>query len=180
MKIETFEIEGPRLIVPKRFEDSRGWFSETWNYKRDTENGILDPFVQDNMSYSRKAGTIRGLHFQRTPSAQAKLVMALKGSILDIAVDIRLGSRTFGQYIKLELNAEDGAQFYIPEGFAHGFCTQSDDVIVTYKTSNFYSPEHEGGIHWNDPDLEIPWNIGTPILSEKDEKLPFLKDIKFE
>ena len=168
----------PRTILPKRHVDARGWFSETYHEQRLREIGITCRFVQDNQSSSKRTGTLRGLHFQVPPAAQAKLVSVVRGRVLDVAVDIRRGSATFGKHVSVELSAESGLQVYVPVGFAHGFVTLEDDVVVMYKASNFYSPAHEGGIFWNDPDIAIPWPFkDTDItISDNDGRLPFLKE----
>ncbi|MDC7790055.1 dTDP-4-dehydrorhamnose 3,5-epimerase, partial [Rhodoplanes tepidamans] len=167
----------PRLIVPRRFSDSRGWFCETFNARRllDQE-GIAAGFVQDNQSYSAKRGTVRGLHFQVPPHAQGKLVRAVRGRIYDVAVDIRRGSPTFGRFVAAELTAETGGQLWVPVGFAHGFCTLDDDVEVAYKVTDFYAPECEGGIAFDDPDIGIPWPVARDLvsLSDKDTRYPRL------
>jgi dTDP-4-dehydrorhamnose 3,5-epimerase len=170
----------PLAFVTKRYTDDRGWFSETYHEQRLHEIGISCAFVQDNQSYSRRAGTLRGFHFQRPPAAQAKLVNVLRGRILDVAVDIRGGSPSFGKHVSIELSADDATQLYIPAGFAHGFVTLEDDVVVMYKASAYYSPSHESGICWNDPDIGFPWPFGAPdiIKSDKDGRLPCLKDIE--
>ena len=146
----------PQIIVPKRHVDDRGWFSETFHEQRLAENGIACRFVQDNQSLSARAGTLRGLHFQRPPAAQAKLVSVLRGSILDVAVDVRAGSPTFGKHVSVEVSATNGYQVYIPVGFAHGFLTLVDDVLVMYKVSDYYAPASDDGIRWNDPDIAVP------------------------
>jgi dTDP-4-dehydrorhamnose 3,5-epimerase len=168
----------PRVIASKRYVDARGWFSETFHEKRLCEAGIDCRFVQDNQSNSKRAGTLRGLHFQLPPAAQAKLVSVLKGRILDVAVDIRRDSPTFGKYVSVELSAETGRQLYVPVGFAHGFISLEGEVMVMYKVTNYYAPEHDKGIHWNDPDIAIPWPFKEAdiITSEKDGRLPLLKD----
>ena len=166
----------PNIIILKRHVDDRGWFSETFHEQRLANLGIGSRFVQDNQSLSVRAGTLRGLHFQRPPAAQAKLVTVLRGSILDVAVDVRAGSPTFGKHASIELSAESGCQAYIPVGFAHGFLTLEDDVLVMYKVSDFYAPAHDGGIRWNDPDVAIPWPARDIIISEKDGRLPLLRD----
>jgi dTDP-4-dehydrorhamnose 3,5-epimerase len=168
----------PQLIVPRRFIDERGWFSETFNQNRLREIGIACRFVQDNQSYSKKAGTIRGLHFQRPPAAQAKLVSVLKGRILDVAVDMRRASPTYGRYVSTELSSQNARQLYVPVGFAHGFCTLEDDVEVTYKVSDFYAPAYDSGVIWNDTDIALPWPFQAEdiSISEKDRRLPPLKD----
>jgi dTDP-4-dehydrorhamnose 3,5-epimerase len=168
----------PRIIVPKRHVDGRGWFSETYHEERLRDLGIACRFVQDNQSSSKRAGTLRGLHFQLPPAAQAKLVAVLRGRILDAVVDIRQGSPTFGKYVSEELSAESGHQLYIPVGFAHGLLTLEDDVVVMYKTSEHYAPAHDSGIRWNDPDIAFPWPVNEAdiITSEKDRRLPMLKE----
>jgi len=168
----------PRVIVPQRYVDDRGWFSETFNEQQLRRLGIACHFVQDNQALSRRAGTVRGFHFQRPPAAQAKLVSVLQGRILDIAVDIRLGSPSFGKHISTELSAENGRQFFVPEGFAHGYVSLLDDVLVMYKVSNLYAPAHEDGIRWNDPDIGFPWPFADAkiITSDKDAKLRYLKE----
>jgi dTDP-4-dehydrorhamnose 3,5-epimerase len=165
-------------FVPKRFQDARGWFSETYQRDRFKAAGIAADFVQDNQSYSGPAGTLRGIHFQTPPHAQDKLVRCLKGRIWDVAVDLRAGSPTFGQHIATELTAEGGEQFYIPIGFGHAFLTLEPDCEVAYKTSDFYAPECDGGIIWDDPELGITWPLpgAAPELSDKDARLPRLKD----
>jgi dTDP-4-dehydrorhamnose 3,5-epimerase len=166
----------PRLIRPKRFGDERGWFSEVFQAQRYAELGVSVAFVQDNHSYSRDARVLRGLHFQRPPHAQAKLVRCLKGAIWDVAVDIRRGSPTYARWVAAELSAANGLQIFAPVGFAHGFLTLEPDTEVEYKTSDFYAPDCEGGLIWNDPGLGLPWPLagGEPILSPKDTELPQL------
>ena len=165
----------PIVITPRRFGDERGWFSETYNARRLAEQGIDTLFCQDNQSLTRATGTLRGLHFQRPPHAQAKLVRCLAGSIFDVAVDIRRGSPTFGRWVGVELSAQSGRQLFIPAGYAHGFITLEPDCMVAYKVDDYYSAECDGGIAWNDPDIGIDWSIdGTPQLSAKDSDLPTL------
>jgi dTDP-4-dehydrorhamnose 3,5-epimerase len=169
-----------RLIQQKRFKDARGWFSETYSERAFNALDIGVSFVQDNHSFSEAPLTLRGLHFQAPPHAQAKLVRCVRGKILDIAVDIRKGSPTFGQWVAAELSAENGAQFFVPVGFAHGFLTCEPNTEVIYKVSDFYAPETEGGVIWNDPDLAIAWRLpshAAPLLSAKDEKLRSLRDL---
>jgi len=168
----------PRSIVPKRHVDDRGWFSEIFHEKRLRDLGITCRFVQDNQAISRRAGTLRGLHFQLPPAAQAKLVSVLRGRILDVAVDIRSGSPTFGKYVSIELSAENGRQLYIPVGFAHGYLTLEDDVVLMYKVSDYYAPAYDSGICWNDPDIAMPWpfKYNDIIASDKDRRLPLLKE----
>ncbi len=171
--IETFDIPGILLIEPQKHSDERGFFSETYNKKMLADAGFDQEFVQDNHSLSAEKGVIRGLHFQNPPFAQDKLVRVISGSILDVAVDIRGGSPTFGKHIAVELSADNWAQLLIPIGFAHGFCTLEPNTQVAYKATNYYAPDHEGGIRWNDPDLGIEWPVDVEkSLSEKDQNLP--------
>ena len=165
------------LITPKRHGDARGWFAETWSRKAFAEAGLSVQFVQDNQAFSARKGTVRGLHFQQAPHAQAKLVRALKGAIFDVAVDIRTGSPTYGQWAAATLTAEGGEQLWVPRGFAHAYCTLTDDCEIFYKVDGEYAPQCEGGLIWNDPDIAIPWPIGDAILSAKDETLPRLRDL---
>lgn len=177
MDFSNFSIDGVKLIRPRRIPDPRGYFVETWNSRAFAEAGIDVAFGQDNASFSAKRGTIRGLHFQKPPMAQAKLVRVVRGSIFDVAVDIRRASSTFGRHVAATLTAAGGEQLYIPVGFAHGFCTLEADTEVAYKISGFYSPEHDTGIAWNDPDLGIDWPLGLePTLSVRDQKLPRLAE----
>lgn len=166
----------PRLVAPKRHGDHRGWFSESFHEQRLNDLGINCRFVQDNQSYSARAGTLRGLHFQLPPHAQAKLIMVLRGRILDVAVDVRRGSSTYGRHVSAEISAETGQQVYIPVGFAHGFLTLTDDVLVMYKVSDYYAPACDSGIRWDDPDIAIPWPMSAAdfVISEKDSRLPRL------
>lgn len=168
----------PRLIVPRRHPDERGWFAETFHERRLRALGIDCRFVQDNQSCSKRKGTLRGMHFQAPPAEQAKLISVLRGKILDVAVDVRRGSPTFGKHVSAELSADSGHQLYIPAGFAHGVLTLENDVVVNYKVSGFYAPAHEGGIRWDDPDVGVAWPIepGAITLTEKDRRLPLLKD----
>jgi dTDP-4-dehydrorhamnose 3,5-epimerase len=169
------EIEGVYIFEPKVFGDARGFFMETWNRNRYAEAGLDVVFVQDNVSRSSK-GVLRGLHYQN-PNAQGKLVQVLEGRVLDVAVDVRIGSPTFGKRVAVTLSDENFRQLYIPPGFAHGFCVLSETVVFAYKCTDFYNPSVEGGILWSDPDLRIPWEIENPLLSEKDKTYPRLKDI---
>ncbi|RAN32897.1 dTDP-4-dehydrorhamnose 3,5-epimerase [Hyphomonas pacifica] len=166
-------------VQPKRFGDTRGWFAETFRADVFAEAGITEPFVQDNHSLSAEKGTIRGLHFQIAPQAQAKLVRCLKGRILDVAVDIRKGSPRFGKAMSVELSASNGAQLYIPRGFAHAFCTLEKACEVAYKTDAYYAPSRERGIAHDDPDIGIDWPIepAQRILSDKDKMLPRLAEL---
>lgn len=166
-----------KLWRPRRFGDTRGWFMETYSEARALDFGIAERFVQDNHSYSATTGTVRGLHFQRPPRAQAKLVRCVRGAIMDFAVDIRRGSPTYGRFVTAMITAEAGEQIYVPPGFAHGFVTLGPDVEVIYKVSDVYSPECDGGLLWNDPDIGIDWPLparGGPVLSDKDKALPRL------
>ena len=166
------------LITPRRHGDARGWFSETWSRKTLGEAGIHADFVQDNHAFSARKGTVRGLHFQTAPHPQAKLLRVLRGAILDVAVDIRQGSPTFGQWVSAELTSERGEQLFVPRGFAHGYSTLTDDCELAYKVDGLYAPQTEGGVIWNDPDLGIDWRIdGEAVLSDKDKILPRLKDL---
>lgn len=162
-----------------RHADDRGWFSETFSSSRMAALGLQTVFVQDNQSWSRRRGTVRGLHFQRPPSAQAKLVSCLRGRILDVVVDLRRGSPTFGQHLAVELE-DNGDQIFVPEGFAHGFITLTDDVLLSYKVSRPYDPLLDDGIVWNDPDLAIDWPVAEvrPTLSERDKALPRLSGLQ--
>ena len=165
------------VITPKRFSDQRGFFSETYNKNAFEKIGIKSIFVQDNHSLSLEAGTIRGLHFQVAPKAQDKLVRVVRGAIFDVAVDIRKSSPTFGKWIASLLTAERGEQMFVPAGFAHGFCTLEPCTEVVYKVSEFYAPEHEFGICWDDPEIGIRWPEGTnPVLSDKDRKNSRLRE----
>ena len=164
------------LIQAKSFSDNRGFFMESFQESDFKDNKINVKFVQDNFSHSVN-GVLRGLHFQKNPKAQAKLVTALRGKIFDVAVDIRKDSPTYGDWISEILSEENHKLLYIPEGFAHGFCVLSKEADVIYKVSREYSPEHETGIMWNDPDINITWPIDKPILSEKDLQLPLLKNM---
>ena len=175
------EIEGVYIIEPKVFGDERGYFYESFNHKKfEEEIGIVTNFVQDNQSKS-SYGVLRGLHFQRPPYAQSKLVRVVKGSVLDVAVDIRKNSPTFGKYVSVELTEDNHRQLFIPRGFAHGFVVLSEEAIFQYKCDNLYAPESEGSIIWNDPDINIDWKIPVEkiILSEKDKHHKSLKDIEF-
>lgn len=171
------EIPGLVIIEPRAFADDRGFFLESYKKSDFVKNGIEAEFLQDNHSLSSK-GVLRGLHFQYPPYAQAKLVRVIQGAIWDVAVDIRKDSPTFKKWLGVELSGENKKMFYIPEGFAHGFVALTDDVHLLYKCSNEYSPVHDAGIMWNDPELAVGWPVEAPILSEKDILLPLLKDIK--
>ena len=178
-KARALAIAGPLLIVPRRFDDGRGFFLETWSERDLASLGVAEHFVQDNHSRSAAAGTVRGLHFQLPPSSQAKLVRVLRGAVLDVAVDIRHGSPTYGRHVAVEISAADARQLYIPAGFAHGFCTLEPDTEVAYKVSEYYDPGFERGVAWDDPDLALPWPAaaGNAVLSDKDRRLPRLRDL---
>ena len=178
--ISATTLPGLLLIQPRRFSDSRGYFSETWNRRTLTDHGIDLDFVQDNHSLSHAAGTIRGLHYQSPPHAQAKLVRCGRGSLLDVAVDIRRGSPAYGNWFSAELSAENGTQVLIPEGFLHGFVTLERDTEIVYKCTDYYAPECDGAIRFDDPDIGIDWGIdpNLAILSDKDAAAPLLRDIE--
>ncbi len=175
MNVTATEIEGVFLIEPKVHSDARGLFFESYVRKNYADHGIDAEFVQDNHSVSRK-GALRGLHFQENPG-QAKLVRVGRGEVFDVAVDVRKGSPTFGRWVGARLSESNHLQMYIPAGFAHGFCVLSESALFLYKCSDYYSPQRERGVLWNDPDIGIEWPIADPILSEKDKTLPRLKDL---
>jgi dTDP-4-dehydrorhamnose 3,5-epimerase len=176
MQIDTL-LPGLFLIKPRVFEDHRGHFFESFREDVLKEHGVESQFVQDNQSLSQK-GILRGLHFQKQPFAQGKLVRVIKGSVLDVAVDIRKNSPTYGQHVAVELSESNFCMLYIPVGFAHGFLTLQDNTIFTYKCTNYYHPEVEGGIRWNSPELQIPWNVENPVLSAKDTQLPTFSEFE--
>ncbi len=180
MNLIKTDIEGVVVMEPKVFGDNRGYFLESFSERDFCENVRQVRFVQDNESKSRY-GVLRGLHFQKPPHAQSKLVRVIKGAVLDVAVDIRKGSPTFGKHVAVELTEDNHRQMFIPRGFAHGFAVLSDEVIFQYKCDNFYSPEHEGAIAWDDPDLGIDWKLPAEdvILSAKDTAHPALKDAEW-
>ena len=165
------------ILTPRRFGDARGWFMETWNASRMADAGLDLPWVQDNHSFSSAKGTLRGLHFQSPPRAQDKLVRCSRGAILDVAVDIRSGSPTYGQWVGVELTPDNGRQLFLPKGFLHGFVTLTDDTEVPYKCSDLYSPENDGAVRWDDPAIGIDWGVTNPTLSDKDAKAPLLSAI---
>lgn len=177
MNIIETNLAGLLLIEPKVFEDSRGYFLESYNSETFKNSGIDTIFVQDNQSFSSK-GTLRGLHFQNAPYEQVKLVRVITGSIIDVAVDVRKGSKTYGEYYSVKLTGENKKTLFIPDGFAHGFLTLEDNTIVQYKCSNVYNKESEGGIMWNDPDININWGLmDEPIISDKDKNNILFKDL---
>jgi dTDP-4-dehydrorhamnose 3,5-epimerase len=167
-------------IKTKSFGDERGYFAETYNKRVFSQSGVSLDFVQDNQSLSKLSGTVRGLHFQTEPYAQAKLVRVLKGRILDVAVDMRRSSATFGKHVAIELGDNSLEQLFVPVGFAHGFCTLEPDTEVLYKVSNFYAPQHDRGVLWNDPALGIKWPVSAEraVLSEKDSKQPAFRELE--
>lgn len=176
MNIEKTALEGVLILTPARFGDHRGFFSESYSRKVMADHGVDIEFVQDNHSLSREVGTIRGLHFQGPPHAQDKLVRCGKGALFDVAVDIRTGSPTYGQWVGCELSFENGRQLLVPAGFAHGFVTLQPDTEIIYKCSDYYAPETEGALIWNDPDIGIDWPLtGQPVLSGKDAVAPGLQ-----
>ena len=178
-EFQRLKIPDLVLVKPKRYGDSRGYFSEVYHAERYAEGGIDCGFVQDNHSLSAPKGVLRGLHFQTNPSPQAKLVRCTRGRILDIAVDIRYGSETFGRHVGVELTEENGLQLYVPVGFAHAFCTLEENCEVQYKVSGYYAPECDGGVAFDDPDLGIKWPfpIDELVISDKDKVLPRLVDL---
>lgn len=171
----------PVIVCPKRFTDSRGWFSETWNADAFARLGLPSGLCQDNQSFSKAKGTLRGLHYQAPPSAQAKLVRCLQGRIFDVAVDIRQSSPTFGRWISVELSADNGRQLFVPAGYAHGFLTLEEDCMVAYKVDAYYSAQDDRGIFWDDRSIGIDWPLdGKPVLSERDAALPQLSQLEVE
>lgn len=177
MDLLKTKLEGVYILIPKVFGDYRGFFMESWSRRTMEEAGLYYDFVQDNHSLSTVKGTLRGIHFQKGDKAQAKLVRCVRGAVLDVAVDLRHDSPTYKQWVVVELSEENKKQLLIPRGFGHGFVTLTDHVEFLYKADNYYAPEADGGIRWNDPDIGVDWGISEPILSEKDTKNPFLKDI---
>lgn len=179
MQVLSTMLPEVKIIRPKRFGDQRGWFSETWHHGRYSEAGIGATFVQDNAALSVHKGTVRGLHFQRPPMAQGKLIWVVRGAAFDVAVDLRVGSPRFGQHVAVTLHSETGEQLWIPAGFAHGYCTLEANTELVYKVTEFYNPELDGGIRWDDPALGISWPVATvnATLSAKDLALPLMSDI---
>jgi dTDP-4-dehydrorhamnose 3,5-epimerase len=175
--IET-DLPGALILEPKVYSDGRGFFMEIWSGRRYAEFGIPFNFVQDNLSYSKK-GVLRGLHFQN-PDPQGKLIFVLQGEVFDVAVDVRVGSPTFGQWVGVDLSAENKRQFYIPEGFAHGFVVTSGAALFSYKCTSYYNLKTEQTLLWSDPDLRIEWPIEAPVLSAKDDSAPRLTEIPTE
>jgi len=174
MELINTSIPDLFIIKPRVYSDNRGWFMESWNKKDISANGLFYDFVQDNQSFSAEKGVLRGLHCQIGDGAQAKLVRCVRGSVLDVAVDLRFGSPTYKKWFSIELSADNKIQLLIPRGFAHGFLTLTNDVEFLYKTDNFYSRDNERGILWNDNEIGIEWGIESPLLSEKDKNAPRL------
>ena len=174
LSVERFDIDGLLLMRPRRFADSRGYFVETYNSREYQRAGVGCLFVQDNQSLSSRRGTVRGLHFQVPPAAQSKLVRVLRGSIFDVAVDLRRGSRTYGRWRAVTLSAEDGAQLFVPVGLAHAYCTLEPDTEVAYKVDEFYAPACDVGLRWDDPDIGVDWPVSAAeaTVSDKDASLP--------
>lgn len=179
MEARATTIPAVKLLVPRRHSDFRGFFSEYYNRRGYAEVGITDSFEQDNLSLSSTPGTIRGLHFQSPPAAQAKLIGVVTGRVLDVALDIRRGSPSFGQHVAVELTADGGEQLFVPVGFAHGFCSLEPDTRVLYKVSVGHAPQCEGGVLWHDPALGIAWPVApeAAVVSERDQSMPLLADI---
>lgn len=180
MQTQETPLAGVKIITPKKYGDHRGFFSEVYNEAKWREAGLDVRFVQDNHSRSAAPGTVRGLHFQIAPRAQAKLIRVTRGRILDVAVDLRHSSPTFSRHFAFELSADNWAQLFVPAGFAHGFCTLTENVEVLYKVSDFYSAAHDRGLAWDDPDLAIAWPVAAPsaVLSDKDRGWPRLRDLE--
>jgi len=175
LEIIKTKLEGLLIIRPRVFEDDRGYFFESFRLDKMREFGIDSDFVQDNESKSQK-DVLRGLHFQNPPFEQGKLVRVVKGAVLDVAVDIRRDSQTYGEWLSQELSEDNRTMLWIPPGFAHGFLTLKDDTIFQYKCTNYYNKESEGSIRWNDPDLNIDWGVENPVVSEKDRAAPFFSE----
>ena len=178
-KFEQTPLHGVVIITPARVDDHRGFFSESYSFKALAELGVTTEFVQDNHSLSMTRGTLRGLHFQAPPYAQDKLVRCGRGALYDVAVDIRIGSPTYGQWFGIELSFKNGKQMLVPAGFAHGFVTLASETEIIYKCSDYYAPETEGAVAWDDPQVEIDWGLGNiaPVLSEKDANAPSLANL---
>jgi dTDP-4-dehydrorhamnose 3,5-epimerase len=178
MDVKPLALPGVMLLTPRRFSDARGYFVETYNEKAFKAAGVAAKFVQDNQSYSAKRGTVRGLHFQLPPAAQAKLVRVLQGSVYDVAVDARTGSPTYGRWDGATLTAGGGEQLFVPRGFLHGFCTLEPDTVVAYKVDEFYAAASDSGVIWNDPTIGVRWPVEASqvVLSDKDQKLGVFAD----
>jgi dTDP-4-dehydrorhamnose 3,5-epimerase len=179
MQIETTALSDVLILTPRRFGDDRGWFSETWNAAAMAEAGLDLLWVQDNHSMSAAAGTVRGLHYQAPPRAQDKLVRCSRGAILDVAVDFRVGSPSFGRWVGVELTPANGRQLLVPKGFLHGFVTRAPETEVQYKCTDTYAPDCDGAVRWDDPEIGIDWGLsGPPVLSAKDQAAPLLRDVR--
>lgn len=178
MQIEHTALDGVLIITPRRFGDDRGFFAETYNREALAAHGVDLEFVQDNHSMSAAVGTLRGLHFQTPPRAQGKLVRCGRGALWDVAVDIRRGSATYGQWVGVDLTAQNGRQLLIPAGFAHGFVTRQPNTEICYKCTDTYAPDDEGALAWDDPDLGIDWGVAAPVLSQKDADAGRLADFE--
>lgn len=176
MKIINTDLPEVKLIEPQVFGDNRGWFYESYNYEKLKELGIETVFLQDNRSFSAEKGTLRGIHFQKTPHAQTKLICCTKGEILDVAVDLRKGSPTYLKWISAVLTEENKRMLYIPKGFGHGFVTLTDNVEVLYKVDGYYNKESDRSIRFDDKDIGVDWGVTDPVLSDKDKNAPFLRD----
>lgn len=176
MKVTKTKLDGVLIIEPDVFGDHRGWFMESWSKKKYEDVGINVEFVQDNESFTAKKGTLRGIHFQQAPCAQSKLVRVVQGAVLDVAVDLRKNSPTYLQWVAVELSSENKKQFFIPQGFGHGFLTLTDNVQFVYKCDNFYSKEHDRSIRFDDEQIGVDWGVTDPIVSEKDMNAPKVKD----
>ncbi|WP_242142345.1 MULTISPECIES: dTDP-4-dehydrorhamnose 3,5-epimerase [unclassified Bacillus cereus group] len=172
MEIVETHFQHALLLQPRLFEDHRGFFTESYNWKQLQKLGVSYSFIQDNLSFSAKAGTVRGLHFQKAPKAQTKLIQVLKGAIYDVIVDLRVSSPTYKEWKGFILNEENHRQLLVPKGFAHGFCTLVPNTLVMYKVDEYYSADHDDGLYWNDESLAITWPVREPVLSEKDKALP--------
>ena len=177
MQFEKTKLDGVVIITPDVFGDNRGFFMESWSQRKMEEDDLYYNFFQDKHSLSSKKGVLRGIHFQKGDKAQAKLVRCVRGAVLDVAVDLCHESPTYKQWVAVELSAENKKHLMIPRGFGHGFVTLTDEVEFLYKADNYYAPEADGGIRWNDPEIGVDWGIENPILSEKDKKNPFLSDL---
>ncbi|MGV7218116.1 dTDP-4-dehydrorhamnose 3,5-epimerase [Bradyrhizobium sp. UFLA05-112] len=179
LEMRCLAIPDVKMIRTDRFRDARGYFCETFRRSAFAEKGILHDFIQDNQSSSDRIGTVRGLHFQRPPFAQAKLIRVLSGAILDVVVDLRRSSPSFGKHVAVELDSEGGEQLFVPKGFAHGFCTLQPKTVVFYKVDQVYAPTHDGGLYWADPALAITWPVGVSEaqVSPKDRTLPTLNQL---
>ncbi len=176
MKVTKTKLDGVLILEPDVFGDHRGWFMESWSKKKYEDVGINVEFVQDNESFTAKKGTLRGIHFQQAPFAQSKLVRVVQGAVLDVAVDLRKNSPTYLQWVAVELSSENKKQFFIPQGFGHGFLTLTDNVQFVYKCDNFYSKEHDRSIRFDDEEIGVNWGVADPIVSEKDMNAPKVKD----